>query len=126
MVIYNKPMSANSMPRRTWAVHGPRVPGAQNRALVTNEVTVNPDGVGPDFVLHLTVDQLVTWLVAAGYKELETDVAELRQVWDAVPVQERWEAQHAADLAAWAVLDDQNTIERLKLMRSNRPTEGDR
>jgi hypothetical protein len=114
------------MPANSWAVYGPSVPGAQNRALVTNEVTENRDGVRPDFVLHLTVDQLVTWLVAAGYKELQTDVAELQQLCDAVPVQERWEAQRAADHAAWDAMDNQSWIERVKLMRAARLTEGDR
>ena len=65
---------------RTWTLVGPSIHGTTWLVQIGDETTPNPVSDPPDFTLCLTVDQLMTFLVAAGYEALETDVAELRQV----------------------------------------------
>lgn len=108
------------MTARTWAIDGERTHGEKHLALITDEVHHNIAGDPPDFLLHLTTDELVTWLVAAGYREIDTDVEELQREWDRVPFQARWDEQRAADRAAWNAYDEADTATRIKLHRANR------
>jgi len=103
---------------RTWTLVGPSIHGTTWLVQIGDETTPNPVSDPPDFTLCLTVDQLMTFLVAAGYEALETDVAELRQVWDAVPIKQRQEEMRAANHAAWDAIDDADGFTRIKLMRA--------
>jgi len=60
----------------------------------------------------------MTFLVACGYNELETDVAELQEVGDEVPIQQRQEEMRAANHAAWDAMDEADGLTRIKLMRA--------
>lgn len=66
---------------RTWYVDGPYTHGMEGFASVTDEATTNFYGAGADYEVQATIDEIVAWLVAHEFVELETDVDELAQAW---------------------------------------------
>jgi hypothetical protein len=67
---------------KTWYYDGEYTHGINGLASVTDERTENLVGIGPDFEYVGTADELVAYLRAHGYSELETDIEILRIAWD--------------------------------------------
>lgn len=66
---------------RTWYYDGETTHGIRGLASVTDVRTQNLVGVGPDHVYVGTAEELVTYLRAIGYTEIETDIEILSIAW---------------------------------------------
>jgi hypothetical protein len=97
-----------------WYADGPSTHGEERLACVTNEGPFeNMAGVGPDHHFQGNAVQACHWLHDLGYTEIDTEVGELRAMWDAI-----YNIDEAAEQAAWNAMDWQSGLERSKLIQA--------